>query len=167
MWEYEGLIRKLITQSKYKYYFNYLRELSVFSYVDIGHLSGRVEFYYFEEFLKQKPVVVPVPLYRERERRRGFNQAKIIGQSLAVRHKLSLIDNWLVRVRDTGQQVGRSREERLGAMRGAFATKDGRQIPENVVLTDDVWTTGATMRECAAVLRKMGVKRVWGFALAR
>jgi predicted amidophosphoribosyltransferase len=78
----------------------------------------------------------------------------------------------LVRIKDTGRQVGRSREERLKAMEGAFRITPHPPLnlrggDNLVLLIDDVWTTGATMRECTKVLKTAGIKKVWGLCLAR
>jgi ComF family protein len=175
MWAYEGVARKLITQAKYNYYYDYLSELLV-----VGcRLLTEPQFAYMNKFLQGNPVVVPVPLWPKREQERGFNQAKIICQSLGKISGLETGD-CLVRIKDTGRQVGRKREERLEAMRGAFCLNpkfkslnpkqilnSNYQIPKQVLLVDDVWTTGATMNECAKVLKQAGVKRVWGLVLAR
>ena len=65
--------------------------------------------------------------------------------------------------------MGKTREERMRSMAGAFEIKHDSSfmIPDSVLLVDDVWTTGATMRECSRVLKKAGVGQIWGFVLAR
>lgn len=168
LWAYEGIARKLITKSKYgKYYFDYLRELTSLS---VDQLDSRVELSCLVKFLEARPILVPVPLWPKREKERGFNQAEIIGESFASQHKLSL-GHLLIRVKDTHQQVGRSREERLKAMEGAFRITPRPPFNlrggENVLLIDDVWTTGATINECAKTLKKAGVEKIWGIVLAR
>jgi ComF family protein len=160
LWAYEGIAKKLIKQAKYKYYYDYLNEL-------MGEVGGREELFYLNKFLDSKPIVVPVPLHPKRQRERGFNQAEVIALSLASRHKLSLNSHLLQRVRDTGRQVERSREERLKAMSDAFKINPNFQISNSVLLVDDVWTTGATMSEAAKVLKQARVKVVWGWVLAR
>lgn len=157
LWAYEGIVRKLIHKIKYKYYFDYLQE---FSFID------KPEFAQFKKFLQTRPSVVPVPLYEKRYRKRGFNQAEIIADYLAKNWKIEAI-NLLTRIRDTGQQVGRLKKERLENMAGAFKISKLSNLPENVLLVDDVWTTGATMSECCKILKQKGVKKVWGLVLAR
>jgi len=106
-----------------------------------------------------------VPLYPRRERERGYNQAKIIGQLLAGKLGCSFAPNALQRVRATRQQAALSRSERAENVRGAFIS---RCLPaENIILVDDVFTTGATMNACASALKAAGARRVWGFALAK
>lgn len=153
LWAYEGIARKIIKTAKYKYYFDLLGEL-------LRDASVRVS-------VRSDTVVVPVPLWPKREKERGFNQADVIGRLVASRWSL-VTQNLLVRVRDTGRQVGRTRRERLENMRDAFKLNDKcKMINDQILLVDDVWTTGATMQECAKVLKQAGVKKVWGLVLAR
>jgi competence protein ComFC len=164
LWAYEGLVRRLISGAKYKLYFDYLGEL-------FKDVNERSEYYSLVKFLKVQPVVVPVPLFFKREKERGFNQAEVIGRWISREWKLELT-NLLVRIKDTGKQVGRNREERLKAMEGAFQIRfkiqDSKfKMPAKVLLIDDVWTTGTTVQECAKTLKKAGVKEVWGWVLAR
>ncbi|MDO8499253.1 MAG: ComF family protein [bacterium] len=116
-------------------------------------------------------VVVPVPLHAKRERERGFNQAQLLGS--IIREQLSglnkatrLADGELIRERTTAQQALLNREERLLNVFGAFVWR-GENPPGNILLVDDVYTTGATMGECARVLRSAGAPWVWAITLAR
>ncbi len=162
-WTYEGLTRKLITKVKYNFYFDYLREFIILN----SELLKRTEFTYFNRYLELKPAAVPIPLFEKRLKERGFNQAEVIAKTLEKQWGLDT-NNLLVRVKDTGRQVGRTREERLKAMEGAFEINHKSQISnDKVLLVDDVWTTGATMREAAKVLKQTGTRRVWGLVLAR
>lgn len=122
-------------------------------------------------------LLVPVPLYFYRENWRGFNQAeelaRVIGAKLLVPSA-----RMLTRIRNTKQQVTmKTREERENNIKGAFsvdlrpACRTGRsQMADvrgkKVLLVDDVFTSGADMRECTKVLKKAGVEIVWGLALA-
>lgn len=163
LWAYEGIAKKIIQKAKYRFYYDLLRELSVAG----DQLSVRPEFSHFLKFLETKPAVVPVPLYSSREKWRGFNQAKIIADLVARSWMLDTRD-LLIKTRETGQQVGRTRQERVDAQKNAFQISNSKfQIPPEVLLVDDVWTTGATLSECCRVLKKAGVKQVWGLVLAR
>ncbi len=166
LWAYEGLVKKIIMKAKYKYYYDLLSEL-ISSPVD--QFSSRVELVRFVEFLSEKPMIVPVPLHPKRLSERGFNQARVVAQLISKSVSQLEICDMLVRIKDTGRQVGRTRSERLESMEGAFDinTKDKILRTKNVLLIDDVWTTGATMSECAKVLKKVGVGKVWGLVLAR
>ncbi len=109
--------------------------------------------------------LVPVPLYRARLRERGFNQAALLAQHLGQRWRLPVCDQ-LQRLRDTGQQVGRSKAERAVNVQAAF-TWHGPPPPARVLLIDDVLTTGATLSACAVALRQAGALQVQGLTVAR
>lgn len=111
--------------------------------------------------------IVPVPLHSRRQRERGFNQAEVIGCCLARAAQLPLNQPLLQRVRATRQQAKLNRPERFENVRAAFAVRAGAPPPESVILVDDVYTTGATLTECARVLKAAGVKTVRGFVLAK
>jgi len=89
--------------------------------------------------------------------------ARKLGKELGIK-----VFTLLEKIKDTKSQTKLDRQERLDNIRGAFAAKT-KLPPEikNILLVDDVWTSGATMRECARVLKKAGAKNILGFTLAR
>ena len=115
------------------------------------------------------PLLVPVPLHPSRQRSRGFNQAELIVKAAAKRlpQELEVASAVLVRRRETVSQVGLSREERMANVRDAFAVRQpGRVKGRNVIVVDDVMTTGTTLSECARVLKRAGAERVWAATVA-
>lgn len=110
------------------------------------------------------PVLCPVPLHWTRKFERGFNQsellANVIGRELGFP-----VHSILRRVRRTGHQAWREREDRAAALKDAFSAR-GSDIPPFVILVDDLCTSGTTLNECAGVLKKAGVKRVEGWVVA-
>ena len=113
-------------------------------------------------------VVVPVPLHRDREKERGYNQAALISKPLARKlglpHKAAL----LVRTRPRPDKLVLTLRERWDSVRGAFATRPGSQVDKlRVLLVDDVMTTGATLNACARALLESGAKSVIGLTVAR
>ena len=110
-------------------------------------------------------VVVPVPLHRQRERERGYNQAALLSQPrLRLPHKAVL----LMRTRARPEKQILTLEERWESVRGAFATHPGSQVDNlRVLLLDDVLTTGATLDACARALLEAGAKSVVGLTVAR
>jgi len=122
----------------------------------------------FQQVLAKQPILVPVPLHSLKLKRRGYNHAQILAEELAERCKLQDRD-LLKRVKKTASQFGLKREERSKNVIGAFTLVSSIVESEYpyVFLVDDVLTTGATMLEAARVLKRGGVKGVWGLALAR
>jgi ComF family protein len=113
-------------------------------------------------------VVVPVPLHRQRERERGYNQAALISKPLSRRLRLPHKAVLLMRTRARPDKRILSLEERWESVRGAFATRPGSQVDNlRVLLVDDVLTTGATLDACARALCEAGAKSVVGLTVAR
>jgi ComF family protein len=113
-------------------------------------------------------IVVPVPLYRQRERERGYNQADLIAKPLAGKLGLPYRAVLLVRTKPRPDKHVLSLEERWDSVRGAFATRPGTKVDNlRVLLVDDVMTTGATLDACAKALRGAGAKSVIGLTVAR
>ena len=122
--------------------------------------------------LPRNSVLVPVPLHPRRRNARGFNQSVILAQELAKKYNLQTLE-LLQRHRYTQPQVELKQQQRLINVRGAFSLKNSAALsqqfdPEKIyVIVDDVLTTGATMNECADVLRKNGARKISGLVIAR
>lgn len=113
-------------------------------------------------------ILVPIPLHPKRLRERGFNQAELIAEALAARFGLSLNTHILRRTIYRKRQVEiKDRRARIENAKGVYAIKTPPPRGATVILVDDVSTTGATLAECAKILRQAGAKRVWGFVAAR
>jgi len=117
-------------------------------------------------------VVLPVPLHQGKRVQRGFNQSELIARAalkqLRRPERFQLLTGGLVRRRETESQIGLTRHQRRENLRGAFAVSVPEQIKKrNVLLVDDVFTTGTTASECASVLRRAGANRVYVATVAR
>lgn len=115
---------------------------------------------------------VPVPLHVHKKAERGFNQSEMIARAalkqLARPERFQMLTGVLVRSRETRSQVGLTRHQRRENLRGAFAVTDPERVAKrDILLVDDVFTTGTTASECARVLRRAGANRVWVATVAR
>lgn len=111
--------------------------------------------------------IVPVPLHKDRLQERGYNQSQLLAIGLAVGCAAKVLDNTIERYKATRSQVGLSPMERAVNVRGKFSADSVLVSGKSLLLVDDVYTTGATMRECASTLREAGANAVFGLALAR
>jgi ComF family protein len=112
-------------------------------------------------------VVVPVPLSRGRERQRGYNQSELLGRALARLLGLPILPLAILRIRETGSQVGLEAGDRWINVEGAFAADSSLVRDETVLLIDDVHTTGATLAACSQALAQAGARRVLGLTVGR
>jgi ComF family protein len=141
----------------------------------IKELKKELAFLIISHFLllDKKPdfsnfVLVPVPLSKKKLRWRGFNQAEEIAKELANFLKIPLISDCLIKTKETKDQVELSEKERKENVKGAFYIKNKEKIAgKNVLLVDDVFTTGATMEEAAKVLNEAGSEKIVGVVVAK
>lgn len=157
------IIQELIKKFKY----NYIKELAKpLSQLLIKSLKCTTSNVVHETF------VIPVPLYKTRERSRGFNQAELLAKELADYFNLPLETNILKRIAPTEPQADiRDEEKRKKNIQGVFAinpkSADWQIRRKNIILIDDVATTSATLSEAAKILKFNGVNMVWGLVVAR
>lgn len=112
--------------------------------------------------------LVPVPLHPRRRAERGYNQADLLARALAMRCAAAVAPGVLTRRRDTPPQTGLAASQRRRNVRGAFAVPRPEWVAgRTLVLVDDVYTTGATLRACAEALRRAGAEEVRVLTLAR
>ncbi|MDO4287977.1 MAG: ComF family protein [Eubacterium sp.] len=111
--------------------------------------------------------VLPVPLHPHRFLERGYNQSAFLARGIGNALNLPVLEDALVRYADTPHQLGLSRSARMKNLTGAFAVKDEAAVEgKTLLLTDDVITTGSTLRECAATLLAAGARAVYVCAAA-
>ncbi len=121
-------------------------------------------------------LIIPMPLHEKRLRHRGFNQAHLLvrgwrnaAERLGVHPESYRIGpDILIRTRMTKPQTGLGKKQRKANIRNAFHVKETKRVDgKRILLVDDVYTTGATVNECARVLRRAGAGRVFALTLAR
>jgi ComF family protein len=155
---HDEVVRNLIHTFKYREGTWMLRDLAVI-------LNGC----YATHFAGRTPdLVVPVPLHPARRRMRGYNQAGYLARALARGQQVPCSSRLLQRIRMTSSQTELKAGDRARNVRGAFRVNPSLDVKgSNVLLIDDVMTTGATVSECARVLDKAGAARVDVATLAR
>ena len=159
---HSGVIKKLIYQFKYKPHVADLKKfLTELMY------EGLIQKELFYSILTPDSVLVPIPLYKTRLRTRGYNQSALLAAGLARQFSLRS-EELLRRVKDTHTQVNLSQAQRRENIKDAFMLNNalGVKLPKQVFLVDDIVTSGATLAEAAKTLKKAGVEKVWGIALA-
>jgi ComF family protein len=112
-------------------------------------------------------LVIPVPLHRARRRERGFNQSQVLAEGISETTNVPLAGDILKRKKNTKDQTHLNAQERAENVRDAFTVTDAANLDgKNVILVDDVMTTGATLNECARILREAGAARIIAATLA-
>ncbi|MDO8573035.1 MAG: phosphoribosyltransferase family protein [bacterium] len=118
----------------------------------------------------KQAVLIPIPLSRKRLKERGFNQSEILAEELSFRDqgkKFTVETSVLYRIRDTGSQaLIKDRETRMNNIKGCFSINNKNKIlGKNIILIDDITTTGATLEEAKKVLVDNGARRVIAFTV--
>ncbi len=163
---YEGRMRDLIHALKYDRLRPVARQLGHLLATTIGQLAGEAP---------AALLVVPVPLHRMKQAERGFNQSRILAAEAVARlrkrmpeWRLTLAPSTLMRLRPTEAQAGLTTRQRRLNMRGAFGVSDPAAVAgKNILLIDDILTTGATARAASRTLMLAGAESVWVATLAR
>ncbi len=152
---YDGAVKEAIHRFKYS------------GQAILGPPLGRMLRHIPEPFPKAPDVMMPVPLHGRRLRQRGFNQSLLLAREASGIFGVPLNYTNLRRTRFTEQQANLSAEERKRNVAGAFVLESPGDVRgRRVALIDDVYTTGATIKECAKILKKAGAE-VYSLTLAR
>ena len=134
-----------------------------------GILSPMFSMAAFERHYDRKEfdLIIPVPVHRKRLFQRGFNQAVILASKLSAKTRLPLYRRSLIKVKDTPPQARLPRAQRIANLRNSFGVHDPVNVrKKNVLLIDDVATTGSTIAEATKTLLKAGASRVDALVLA-
>jgi ComF family protein len=152
-----GPLREAIHTYKYDGVFGLEK---IFRRLLICRLKGRLP--------KGEKVIIPIPLHRQKEVKRGFNQAERLAKLIAKDLNLPIETKIIKRIKETRPQINLKREERFKNIKDAFKIINQEKVEnKTVLLVDDVTTTGMTLNEAAKVLRKAGAKEIWGVVIAQ
>ena len=170
VWDYEGVIRRVIISIKGKNHYHAGEKLVQKAFGDV--ILNQNRFIHFLDFLLLEDLKITfVPAHKNKRNNDIYQVEK---QNHAQEIAKALVDLFesgpevvplLKKSKKTKKQSELTKKERLKNVKDAFEIRGA--VPKNVVLVDDVFTTGATMRECANKLKRGGAEKVWGFTLAR
>ncbi|HLU09683.1 MAG TPA: ComF family protein [Oceanobacillus sp.] len=110
-------------------------------------------------------IIVPVPLHMSRLKERGYNQAQVLGAHVANRHSIPLVPDAITRWRSTNSQVGLTAAERKLNVEGAFTANRERVNQRTILLIDDVFTTGSTLKACAQAALDAGAAAAYSLTV--
>lgn len=166
--------------------FVFEKGIAVFSYSDVKDAIAHFKFHYWKrdavplaklmgdyllthypELAEQTELLIPVPMYKKKQKIRGFNQSELLAKEISERIGKPCSVNNLRRIRNTQPQSLLNAEQRKQNIKGAFAVENTEEIKgKTVLLIDDIFTTGTTVNECSKVLYESGADRVLFFSLA-
>jgi len=162
---HEPLVKMSLKFLKYKFISDLSGPLSILVKRYLKWLSLNKKLNVFED----NPLLVPVPLHQRRLNWRGFNQSQLLAKNIAGSFQIETTEGVIIRLVNTIPQADISeREERMKNLNGILYVADKNKISgRKIILVDDICTTGATLNECAMVLKNNGAIKVVGLVVAR
>jgi len=158
IYRYEGIVRNLIIDYKFKDK-SYLCELFANCILSDGEVC---------KIIKKYDIILPVPLHKKRFKERGYNQSKLISDILAQKLGVQTFDDVLVKIKNTLPQGKNLLHDRRKAIKGAFFLENPDKIKgKNVLIFDDIYTTGNTANECKKIIEESGAKSVEILTIAK
>lgn len=120
------------------------------------------------EFLKNYDIIIPVPVHKKRKRKRGYNQSELISKEVAKRLDLKIYSDILIKINNNKMQSKLNKKERMINVKNVYKIiNDEKIINKNVIIFDDIYTTGATVNECINLLTKAKVNKIGVLVLAK
>lgn len=161
VWRYKGVIRQAILALKYKYSTEIAKEIAIRT---VNLLKKR-------EFKTKDIVLIPVPLFRVKQNLRGFNQSEEIGKLVAKEMNWGFAPNLLIKKKQTKSQVELRGSERRENLKGVFELNSNVDLStlkgKTILIFDDVYTTGSTLKEASEVIKNKELKKIYGLTIAR
>lgn len=145
---------------------NLRKAIHLFKFSRIKRLATQLGRLLIQLSIPKADFIIPVPLHIKRLREREFNQTALLGNVLAKELGIKLLLNELIKIKETIPQTSLNREERMKEVKNVFVFNSNKIRGCDILLVDDVITSGATVRECSRVLEKAGAKNVTVLALA-
>jgi competence protein ComFC len=153
---YGGVLKELILNFKYKSDFT------------AGDILAELMEEYISDILNYKEYIIAyIPLSKKSQKARGFNQCEYIARKIAANLEIEAVE-LLIKVKETKEQKKLKKDERFENIRGAFGFKKGINVKnKNIILIDDVTTTGATLKEASELLKKFNIGDIKLLTLAK
>ena len=158
IFKYEGLIREKIIQYKFQdkaYIYNTFAKIILKNEKICG-------------LLKKYDIIIPVPIHKKRKVQRGYNQTQLIASKISKYVEIKLCDDVLIKSKNTIAQSKLNKNKRKQNIKGAFKILNSEKIQgKNILLFDDIYTTGSTVNECSKILTRAGAKRIGVLTIAK
>lgn len=121
------------------------------------------------DFLKSYDIIIPVPIHKKRNNLRGYNQSELIAKEISKEiQNLSIENNVLYKYKNTNPQSLLNKNERIQNAKNAYQIKNEQIIKnKNIIIFDDIYTTGSTVNECARVLKQAGAEKIGILTIAK
>ena len=158
IFKYDNLIRKLIIDYKFNekpyLYRSFLEFLN-------NYQKEYIQFKIYD-------IIIPVPISKKRKRERGYNQSLLIAREISSKEKIKLGDNVMSKVKNNNTQSKLNKEERAQNVKNVYKITNNKEIiDKNILLIDDIYTTGATLNECSKMLKQAGAKMIDVLTIAK
>ncbi len=166
MFKYEGQIRELILDYKFN-------EKSYMYKTFVNFLLKNKKIF---ENLKKYDKIIPVPISKKRYKQRGYNQSLLIAKEISnqityvtnKKTKLELVNNCLIKTKNIVEQSKLNKEDRKQNIQGVYTLKNGSILTNrNILLVDDIYTTGSTVNECSRILQQAKPNKIGVLVLAK
>lgn len=120
------------------------------------------------EFIKSYDIIIPVPIYKKRKKSRGYNQSELISREIAKKLNLQMFNNVLIKISNNEMQSKLNRKQRLKNVKNVYKIINKEKITnKDVIIFDDIYTTGSTINECISILKKANVNKIGVLILAK
>jgi ComF family protein len=158
----DKLLQKAVHILKYKYVKDLCKPLARILQ------KGFIIWYKHNKVELENIILIPVPLHKKKENKRGFNQAEFLAGELSLKIGVDMNSNILKRIKHTKAQAKQDSLARRKNIKGAFFAESGISLKDKIIfIIDDVCTTSSTLEECAKEIDKLNPKEIWGLVLAR
>lgn len=156
--KYQGIIRKIILDYKFNEKSYLYRTIIYFL------LKNKKIFDFFNSY----DTIIPVPISRERKKERGYNQSLLIAKEISKISKIPIQNKCLYKIKDNTKQSTLGKEEREKNVQGVYELKNSKNISgKSILIIDDIYTTGNTIKECCKILKQEKVKKLGVLTIAK